>query len=110
MDKKDMRKVIKEEINCNGKNTFSSVCFNPWLNMEIRVSGRVTACRICNDETGCENILDKSLKDIWLGEYFKNMRREFLKGNLSAYCSDCASGIIVDMRKLREQLDKRRIF
>jgi MoaA/NifB/PqqE/SkfB family radical SAM enzyme len=110
VDKKDMRKVLKEEINRKGKNIFNSACFVPWLNMEIRVSGRVTACRICNDEAGCENILDKSLKDIWLGEYFKNMRIEFLKGNLPAYCSDCASGIIVDMRKLREQLDKRRIF
>lgn len=106
VNKEDMRKVLKEGIS-PGKNLLSSPCFSPWLNMEIRVSGRVTACRICNDETGCENILDKSLKDIWLGEYFHNMRNRFINGNLPNYCKDCASGLVVYMKELRNELVKR---
>jgi MoaA/NifB/PqqE/SkfB family radical SAM enzyme len=107
VNKKDMRKIIKEGINCNGKNILSSPCFSPWLNMEIRVSGRVTACRICNDETGCENVLDKSLKEIWFGEYFENLRKQFMNGNLPDYCKDCASGLVVLTKNLRNKLIKR---
>ncbi|MEM5829509.1 MAG: radical SAM protein [Candidatus Aenigmatarchaeota archaeon] len=107
VNKRDMRKVIREGVNMRRKNILDSPCFSPWLNMEIRVSGRVTACRICNDETGCENIMDKSLEDIWFGEYFENLRKQFINGNLPKYCKDCASGLIVDMRRLREQLIKK---
>lgn len=103
--KKDMRKILKEGLNCR-KNFLNVPCFSPWLNMEIRISGRVTGCRICNDETDCENILNKNLKDIWNGEYFENMRKQFIKGNLPGYCKDCASGLVVDMKKLRNQMIK----
>jgi MoaA/NifB/PqqE/SkfB family radical SAM enzyme len=106
VDKRDMREILKEGIG-PGESILSSPCFSPWLNMEIRVSGRVTACRICNDETGCENVLDKSLKEIWFGEYFEKMRRQFMNGNLPDYCKDCASGLVVEMRNLRNQLTKR---
>ena len=106
VNKKDMRKVIKEGVSCDGKNVLSSPCFVPWLKMEIRVSGRVTACRICNDETGCENVLDKPLKEIWYGPYFENLRKQFMKCNLPFYCKDCASGLIVEMRNLRKELIK----
>jgi MoaA/NifB/PqqE/SkfB family radical SAM enzyme len=104
VNKKDMREVLKEGASCDGKNILSSPCFSPWLNMEIRVSGRVTACRVCNDETGCDNILDKGLKEIWFGKYFEGARKEFMGGNLPEYCRDCASGLVVDMRNLRKQL------
>jgi len=106
VNKKDMRKIIKEE-SFDGKNILSSPCFSPWLNMEIRVSGRVTACRICDDETGCENILDKSLSDIWFGKYFENIKKQFMNGNLPDYCRNCASGLVVDMKNLRNQLIKK---
>jgi MoaA/NifB/PqqE/SkfB family radical SAM enzyme len=106
VDKKDMREVIEESINSDEKNILNSPCFSPWLSMEIRISGRVTACRICNDENGCENILDKSLKEIWFGEYFENLRKKFMNRNLPDYCKDCASGLIVDMKNLRNQLNK----
>jgi hypothetical protein len=105
--KKDMREILKEGLNPDGKNLLNSPCFLPWLNMEIRVSGRVTACRVCNDETGCENILDKSLKEIWLGKYFTNLREEFLRGNLPNYCKDCASGLIIRMKNLRNALTRK---
>jgi MoaA/NifB/PqqE/SkfB family radical SAM enzyme len=104
--KKDMRKILKEGLDCSEKSILSSPCFNPWLNMEIRVSGRVTACRVCNDESGCENILDKSLEEIWFGEYFTNLRKEFMNGNLPNYCKDCASGLVIKMKNLRDSLIK----
>jgi len=106
VNKNDMRGILKEGLN-HRKNILNPPCFNPWFNMEIRVSGRVTPCRICNDENGCESILDKSLKDIWLGEYFESMREQFMRGNLPDYCRDCASGLVVDMRNMRNQLVKR---
>jgi MoaA/NifB/PqqE/SkfB family radical SAM enzyme len=106
VNKNDMRGILKEGIRCE-KNILSSPCFSPWFNMEIRVNGRVTPCRICNDENGCENIIDKSLKNVWLGEYFENTRKQFTRGNLPDYCRDCASGLVVDMRNLRNRLIKR---
>jgi MoaA/NifB/PqqE/SkfB family radical SAM enzyme len=106
VDKGDMREVLKKGLNLKGS-ILDSPCFSPWLNLEIRVSGRVTPCRICNDETGCENILDKSLKEIWFGDYFEATRKQFLNKNLPDYCKDCASGLVVEMRNLREKLTKR---
>ena len=102
--KKDMRKILKRKAKCDGKNIFSAPCFSPWLNMEIRVSGRVTYCRLCNDETGCDNILDKSLKEIWFGEYFERARKDFMYGKLPEFCKHCASGVIVEMDRLRKKL------
>jgi len=102
--KKDMRRVMKRHVSCDGKSILSSPCFSPWLNMEIRFSGRVTYCRLCNDETGTDNIMDKSLEDIWFGEYFENARKNFVKCRLPEFCKDCASGVIVEMQNLREKL------
>jgi len=105
VNKKDMREILKENVKCDGT-LLNAPCFMPWLKMEIRVSGRVVACRVCNDETGCENVLDKSLKDIWYGNYFENLREKFLRCELPDYCKDCASGLVVEMRNLRERLRK----
>ncbi len=103
VERKDMRRILKEGLKFNGT-LFNSPCFMPWLNLEIRVSGRVVACRVCNDENGCENIMEKGLKEIWFGRYFENLRKEFLKGNLPEYCKDCASGLVVRMKNLRKEL------
>jgi len=106
VDKKDMRTLLKEEISDKEKNIVNAPCFNPWLNLEIRVSGRVTPCRLCNDETGCDNIMDKSLEEIWYGAYFEEMRKNMINHKLPEYCMDCASGLIVEMRELRRKLMK----
>jgi len=106
--KRDMREILKRNLKCDGKNLLNSPCFLPWLNMEIRVSGRVVACRVCNDESGCENALDKPIKEIWFGRYFNELRGKFLRGELPNYCKDCASGLVLKMKNLREAL-KRKI-
>ena len=101
--KEDMKKLM-EKFKKGEKSLVNAPCFNPWLGLEIRVSGRVTVCRLCDDETGCDNILDKSLKEIWFGEYFEKMREDFIHWNLPRYCSNCASGVFISNERLRRKL------
>lgn len=81
-------------------------CFNPWINLEIRISGHVVPCRLCDTHQYANKIHKKSLKDIWYGPYFNRARNYMLKKRLPRYCKTCSAGVIVDFRHLREKINK----
>ena len=65
-----------------------SYCLKPWYHLVIQASGEVGPC--CNFQENKCNILDKSLKDIWFGEYFNNLRKLMVDNNPPGNCSRCA--------------------
>ncbi|MCD6402772.1 MAG: radical SAM protein [Candidatus Aenigmarchaeota archaeon] len=102
VEKKDMTKIMEKLKKGGG---FLNVpCFYPWLGMEIRVSGRVTPCRLCDNEDYCDSVFEKSLKEIWYEGYLKKFRKDMLKWKLASFCSKCASGIVVETLKMRKEL------
>jgi len=83
---------------------FSVPCFEPWYNMIIRPNGRVGPC--CMFDFSGEYCHNKSLKEIWFGEYFTKARESLLRKELPLYCSNCNPSQIVNNEKIRNELVK----
>jgi len=108
--KEEMDKVILSDIQrikekeAKKYPLFNAPCFNPWLNLEVRISGHVVPCRICDTHQYANKLHNKSLREIWLGNYFARLRKQVMEKRLPRYCKTCASGVIVDFRDIRKEL------
>lgn len=106
--KESMDKILKEDVEQRLKQNKSPIlnapCFDPWLSMEIRVNGRVAPCRICDFDSNCEDVHNKSLREIWNGEYFDNLRKKMIEGNMPNFCSDCAAGNVANTLKMKKDI------
>jgi MoaA/NifB/PqqE/SkfB family radical SAM enzyme len=97
-----MNKAMVEEVKIS-KNPFASVaCYYPWYNISIFSDGRTLPCFILKDEG--ENVKNKSLKEIWFGEYFNEIREMFLKNKLKDDCSKCNPWNLPKMKEIRDKL------
>ena len=106
----DSKDILERDISEKEKNIANVPCYVPWLSLEIRISGKVVPCRLNDNDAGCPEIHERSLEDIWFGEYFNTLRENMREGNLPEYCSTCASGDIVDQERLRERLKESNIM
>lgn len=102
--KDEMDKILKMDVK-ERISIINSPCFEPWLSLEIRVSGRIAPCRLCDFDSNCDSILEKNLKDVWFGNYFTNFRNKMMNKNMPSYCYTCAAGNVVNMRKMRKILE-----
>lgn len=104
VDKKDIVEQMSEDVEHDYQNQFlNSPCFEPWLNMEIRASGHTVPCRL-NDDDDYVSVHDTSLKDIWYGEFFQDVRNALQSRNLPGYCATCAAGMVRHNRTIRQKL------
>jgi len=71
------------------KKIINPKCYEPWYNLAIDVSGNVGPCCERFNEKGQENIKNKSLREIWFGEYFEKLREDMINGNLNKVCMNC---------------------
>ncbi len=106
--KEKMDKILKDDVEKKLEKSTHSVlnapCFDPWLSLEIRVNGRAAPCRLCNFDSNCESVHEKSLKEIWFGKYFEDLRKRMIEGNMPAFCSDCAAGNVANTLKIKQEL------
>ncbi|MFB6088961.1 MAG: radical SAM protein, partial [Candidatus Aenigmatarchaeota archaeon] len=79
---------------------FNISCFEPFLNMVVKMDGEVTPCCMIDDGP---NLNRKSLSEIWHGEYYNNLREEFRTFNVPSSCSKC----ILSKEKRNEELRKK---
>jgi MoaA/NifB/PqqE/SkfB family radical SAM enzyme len=99
MNKLILKKTEKSE-------TFLSVpCFEPWYNMVILPNGQVGPCAIFGGN-GKASILDKSLKEIWFGDYFHEIRERLLKRNLFSFCKNCCVPVFLENTRIRKELER----
>ena len=83
---------------------FNQLCYEPWWNMIIRANGRVGPC--CMFDYTAEYVQSKSLKEIWYGRYFRQLRKNIQDGRLLDYCSRCNPSQVIDNRRIREEMQK----
>jgi MoaA/NifB/PqqE/SkfB family radical SAM enzyme len=95
-----MEEVIKNEG--IKKSILSMPCYQPWYSMIIRPWGVVGPCCMFD---GNESILEKSLKEIWFGEYFESIRKMLKNNELPGFCSKCNPSQIIENRKIRVELE-----
>jgi MoaA/NifB/PqqE/SkfB family radical SAM enzyme len=104
----EMDKIIelggKEVGKVNSKNEMiKAFCFEPFYLVTIRANGIVGSCRLFGDKG--ENLHEKTLKEIWFGEYFDRARSILLKGPQS-FCSKCGSNEFLEQARIRNELEK----
>lgn len=67
------------------------ICHAPFVNMYFNSWGSVGACWLTLDKA--PKYPEKSLKEIWNGEYFQSIRENIKKKNLDKHCSVCKKRI-----------------
>ncbi len=96
-----MRVLAKRE---SPKSPFMrAACYEAWYRMGIRADGKTCPCGF-DDPDSTEYATEKSLEEIWYGEYFTSKRRHFLEGKLSAQCRKCCSTLIDVTKQIRASL------
>jgi MoaA/NifB/PqqE/SkfB family radical SAM enzyme len=94
-----MKRIVKKE-GMEGKNLWASLpCYQPFYRMIVRPWGVAGPC--CMFDNIGENVKEKSLKEIWFGEYFENVRKKILERSLPDFCSKCNPSQVQENRKIR---------
>jgi len=107
-----MRKVVKGEIKKAEKLKVKSFikkfltvpCFKPWFHMTIKCDGRTTSCDVPVE--GGDNIKNKTLKEVWFGEYFNWLRKALLSKKIPKFCDQCNASHAAQRRKYRVEIIK----
>jgi len=107
-----MRKVVENEIKKAEKLKMKSFlkkflivpCFKPWFHMTIKCDGRTTSCDV--PVTGGEYIRNKTLKEVWFGEYFNWLRKALLSKKIPNFCDQCNASHATQRRKYRVEIIK----
>jgi radical SAM protein with 4Fe4S-binding SPASM domain len=105
----EMVEEIKRILKRKEKNFFSVPCYEPWYRMGIRVDGTVCPCGFL-DEESWENVKEKSLKEIWFGEYFNLRREQILERKLPEHCKKCCITLVANNKIIRNELEKFRFM
>jgi len=76
-------------------------CYFPWFYCGIFADGSVSPCP--DAPTGIfENIKTKSLKEIWYGRKFNQVRRRLFDGKLFEWCRNCCGNKFFENREIRK--------
>ncbi|MDI6826340.1 MAG: radical SAM protein [Candidatus Aenigmarchaeota archaeon] len=81
----------------------SSLCFEPWWHLVIKVDGSAQPC--CLFDSKEENVKDKSLREIWFGKFFNDIRENMTKKKFSGFCLVCNAGQVAENIKIREEFE-----
>ncbi|MEM5855051.1 MAG: radical SAM protein [Candidatus Aenigmatarchaeota archaeon] len=99
-----MKKIVENE-GVFKKNSWSSLaCYQPFYRLIIRPWGVVGPC--CMFDNVGENVKDKSLKEIWFGEFFEKIRKKIRERDFPDFCSKCNPTQVQENRKIREEIRK----
>jgi MoaA/NifB/PqqE/SkfB family radical SAM enzyme len=94
-------KFLKQSIK-NYDSFASSLCFEPWWHLVIKVDGSAQPC--CLFDSKQENVKSKSLKKIWFGKHFNEIRESMNIKKFSEFCSICNAGQVAENIRIREEL------
>ena len=100
-----MKEILKKDIENRCSRFLSLPCYEPWLRMGIRVNGTVCPCGFFDQESN-ENVKEKTLEEIWFGEYFNLRRRQMLNGELPEHCKKCCVTLVAENKLIRNELGK----
>ena len=78
-------------------------CYEPWSRMYIHNFGQTTFCCFA-EYSQIDNVKDKLLKDIWLGEFFSDIRIKMLNNELPDFCLACDSCLTGHSTRIRSEL------
>jgi len=97
-----MKKIVEKEGKKEKNSWISLPCYQPFYHMILRPWGVVGPC--CMFDNIGENVAEKSLKEIWFGEFFEEIREKMWNRNLPDFCSKCNPSQVQENRKIREYI------
>ena len=95
-DVKDVRDKIVEK-----GTILSAPCFKPWTRIAIKYDGLTGHCGLVQEG---ETLKEKTLEEIWYGDWFEGVRNKMMNGQLLEYCSHCVPSDITQRRRFRREL------
>ncbi len=104
VEKSNIQSGMKPLMESNEKGIENASCYEPWLLVTIRPFGIAGSCRLFRDDG--VKIHDKTLKEVWFGEYFGNARKRLEEHDVPDYCAECSSNEFIENKKIKEALQK----
>jgi MoaA/NifB/PqqE/SkfB family radical SAM enzyme len=101
---KDVERMEKLKVSKFLKDFLTLPCYKPWFHMTIKCDGRVTSCDV--PIKGGDNIKEKSIKEVWNGEYFNWLRKALLSRKIPDFCAQCNASHTTQRRKMRLEIIK----
>jgi MoaA/NifB/PqqE/SkfB family radical SAM enzyme len=86
------------------KKFLSASCYKPFFHMTIKCDGRTTSCDV--PVSGGDSIKNKSLLQVWNGEYFESLRNKLMNGKVSDFCAQCNPSHITQKRTYQREILK----
>jgi MoaA/NifB/PqqE/SkfB family radical SAM enzyme len=80
-----------------------AACYEVWLTAAVTADGRTGPCCVFYDEAA-QSIKEHSLREVWLGPYFTEIRARILSRKLMGYCAQCPSSLLSRSADLRAHL------
>lgn len=96
----EMEDILERES--KSKDFSSLICYEPWWHLVIKTNGTAQPCCLYDEKE--ENLRNKTLKEVWFGEFFEKIREEIKRKKFSRYCSICNAGQVFENRRIREEL------
>lgn len=97
--------VYKMDIKNTPRGCFlATPCFFPWFYMGVRPNGVIAPCPAFNQFDKAESIKQKTLSEVWYGDYFNNFRKKLLDKRFHSCCLTCCGGAMIDNRNIRNEL------
>lgn len=100
-DSFNLGKKKEEEVEKN-EGLLSIPCHLPLINISISEDGYVEPCEQLNFKE--ENVKNKTLQEIWQGDFFTSVRDSFREGNLFDECKNCCGSQVIETEELRKRL------
>ena len=98
-----MKPLLLKDVKNFSEGLISAPCLKPWDTISIRYDGKTAHCGFV--EKG-ENVRNKSLKQIWYGKYFNEVRKRMLRKELFEHCHKCVPSDLTQRRRFRRELIK----
>lgn len=94
-----MNKVIYNDLKDDSCNL---LCYEPWYTILITELGKIGRC--IGDFDNNIDVNDKSLKEVWYGKEFNELRKNISGKKLPQFCSRCCHPQVMETRKIRGEI------
>ena len=96
----NLNKYEKNENQLKSQKITNAYCYEPFYSMLIDWNGHVAGCVVKGMGEHKVNLRNKSLSEIWDGDYFEKLRLNSIKNIKNDYCKKCIKGnTIIPIKK-----------
>jgi len=81
-------------------------CIMPWIHIYVNPDGSVLPCCIGHHHYHLGNTQVSTLKEIWNGEKYREMRRNMLEGKRCSQCSACYNSEDIGLKSARQHFNE----